>query len=498
MNQRRILLLFAVFLFCISSAMPQNGAILLDSLNLKVVKVWGTHQQRGYAYGYLCGTGMTQIIDNYVKPVLGANYTAARNIILAGTDLEIDTRFQTEAQGIIDGMNAAGTNTSGFDATDVLVGNCLLDLRGLLGMKNDMGCSSLMNWGDATLGTDLDGKSVISRHLDWQSNSVLLNNQIILIQQPSEADEQNWAMIGFEGMISALSGINNHMGTFHHVMDDYAGSASQHNKQYKPVWFAMRQGLERSDYNNDGSCNVQDIRSSLSDSPNGFADAYIVSALSENNTIDSLVALVAEICPASPTHVFRSNSFPDSIPGDNLYTANYQIARNNAMNFCIRYNSIRSHLGNGDSISLAQNWTLMRDFSHLSHNVQFMLYSPEMHQLRVAVRQGQAAYLSNYQDFNSDQLLNNIVGLTEKEEISSLFIYPNPAQNDLYIGGLNGKIWLQKMEIIDIFGRMVYDKQMKTTGMDNHGICITDLIPGAYILRIYTMGSSENLRFIKE
>lgn len=497
MKIRKTLLLLSISVFFFNSAFSQNGVILMDSLNLKVVKVWGTHEQRGYAYGYLCGAGMSQIINSYVKPIFGTNYTTARNLIIAGNDLAIDARFQMEAQGIIDGMNAAGTNTTGLDATDILVGNCLLDLMGIMGMKSDMGCSSLMSWGDATLGTPLMGKSVIARHLDWQSNNSLLNNQVLLIQQPVETDEQNWAMIGFEGMISALSGFNNSMGTFQHVMDDYTNAGSQHNQHYKPVWFAMRQALELSDYDNDGVCNVQDVEASLLDSPNGFADGYIVSALSENFNVDSLTAVVAELAPQEPRITFRSNSFPDSIPGDNLYTANYQIARNNAMHFCSRYIGITNHIGNGTMIGLQENWNLMRDYSHLTNNVQFMQYSPEEHHLQIALRQSQPAYLCESMVLNTDQLLNTVVGVPDDKALSALSVFPNPVTNYLHIAGLNQIKGLQKLEIIDVLGIIKWSMP-GSENINFSNISTSNWNSSVYFIRVYTDEGSTTLRFIKE
>ncbi|MHC1708690.1 MAG: T9SS type A sorting domain-containing protein [Bacteroidales bacterium] len=500
MNRNRIKALFIVMFFLsgLTIARSQNGVVLLDTLNLKVVKVWGTHQQRGYAYGYLCGTGMTQIINNYIKPVFGSQYITARNLVIAGNDLDINSRFTDEAQGIIDGMNASGTNPYGLDATDVLVGNCMLDLMGLLGMKSEMGCSSLMNWGDATVGTPLDGKSVISRHLDWQSNSYLLNNQVVLVQQPSEPDEQNWASIGFEGLCAALSGINNHLATFQHVMDDYSGAASQHNMLYKPVWFAMREALERSDYNNDGACNVQDVRASLADSPNGFAAAYIVSALSENNTVDSLVAMIAEIAPQAPKHSFRYNSLPDSIPGDNLYAANYQIGRSNALHFCSRYNSIKSHLGQGTSINLAENWTLMRDYSHQSNNVQFMQFSPEMNHLQIAVRLGQPAYLCDSLVFNTDVLLNTAVNVPVISAPAFLSVYPNPVKSSLYINGLENLKNVSRIEVFNVTGTLVLSLNSDWMKSKPLLIQMDEFNPGIYIIRITSDDGENTVRFVKE
>ncbi len=41
-----------------------------------------------------------------------------------------------------------------------------------------------MSWGDATIGTCLDGKSVISRHLDWTPDPAITENQAIVIHIP--------------------------------------------------------------------------------------------------------------------------------------------------------------------------------------------------------------------------------------------------------------------------------------------------------------------------
>jgi hypothetical protein len=152
-------------------------------------------------------------------------------------------------------MDSAGTNQADIDYIDVLVFNSFLDIAKLLGVtfrNSPMGCSSLMDWGDATSGTDLDGKSVISRHLDWDPASALVSNQIMAIHIPSEADEQPWLLIGFAGHIFALSGLNESgLSAFMNVLSDFYGNA-QHNKAYEPIWLTIRKLLESTDFNNDG------------------------------------------------------------------------------------------------------------------------------------------------------------------------------------------------------------------------------------------------------
>jgi hypothetical protein len=492
-------LLFLAFVFYTSScvkAQPVQGVVLLDSLNLKVVKVFGTHQERGYAYGYLLGQDIHQMLAGYIKPIFGSSYANAKALVVAGNDLQIEARFVTEAQAVIDGMNAAGSNISGLDVNDLLLGNCMLDVMALMGMKAGMGCSSLMSWGDATLGTPLNGKSVISRHLDWQVNSTLIANQVMVIHQPSEAGERPWLLIGFAGMMSALSGVNEDLGIFQHMMDDYTSTAV-HNQHFTPVWFAMRDALELDDYNNDGFNDVQDVKASLLASSNGFAEGYLISALARNNADDERVAMVAELTPTTPLHTFRSNLLPDSIPGDNLYTANWQIGRNNALHFCPRYNGIRNHIGTGTLIGLPQNWALLRDWSHLSNNIQFMQFSPEENHLCVSMRMGTAAYLNDSLGFDLDVLLNQAVGMPENTKIQGLRIQPNPVSTSLIISGLSTIKNASGIRISDFAGRQVAAYPLNSSS-DSLEIPVSRLKAGAYTLEVSGDQVKETIRFIKK
>lgn len=492
----RILPVILLFFALAGKAQPVQGVVLLDSLNLKVVKVFGTHQERGYAYGYLVGTDIHQLMNNYIKPIFGSSYATAKNLLTAGNDLNIDPRFVTEAQGIIAGMNAAGSNTSGLDAQDILVGNCMLDLMGLLGMKAGMGCSSLMSWGDATNGTPLNGKSVISRHLDWQVNANLINNQVMVIHQPSEPNERPWLFIGFAGMMSVLSGVNADMGVFQHMMDDYTSTAV-HNQHFTPIWFAMRDALELNDYNNDGITDVFDLKASLLNSTNGFAEGYLISALARTQGDDERTAMVAELTPSAPTHTFRSNTLPDSIPGDNLYTANWQIARNNAMHFCSRYNGIRNHIGNGTLIGMEENWALLRDWSHLSNNIQFMQFCPEENHLCVSMRSTSSAYLNDSLDFNTDILLNQAVGIAGTTSAGSIRIHPNPAKESLTVSGLSSLIRPERIRIADLQGRFITEFRLQTF-QDTCTLPLQSLKPGTYSLEILHQNGHILQKFIRE
>ncbi len=494
MKKTSYLFLMLILAPVIMIAQTVKGVIYADTTNILVVKVWGTHQERGYALGYLTGDKITDIINNYIKPEFGPFYSSARSLVIQGVDLSIPQEYKDEAQSIIEGMDAAGLNTTNLDQTDILVGNTFLDISNLLFKKSGMNCSALMSWNDATAGTDLDGKSVITRHLDWEYSPVINRNHMIVVHFPQETTESKWLLVGFSGMMSILSGFNPDFSAFQNMMDDFSASGL-HNKQYLPIWFALRKAIEAADYNNDGARNVQDVKAALSDCVNGFADGFIVSSLARSNTTDSLVAMVAELANTAPIHTYRYSDYPDSIPGDNLYTANYQIARNNLMHFCSRYNGIRSHIGDGTQISLDTSWNLMRDYSHLSTNTQFMQFAPELDYLRISVyRDGQPAYMNDPVVFNLDDLFQDpTMGIPEGQPSPGFSCYPNPAIGSLHF--TTPRTGSYRIEVFDLAGKTV-------VFMGNYNctlpLDITSLRPGCYSFRLTGISKVYTGTFMKK
>jgi hypothetical protein len=494
-------LLFAIIIIISSVSLKSqiNGVLIGDTNNIKIIKVWGTHYQRGYAYGSLLGENVTQVFNNYLKPQFGSYYSYAREMVQTGEDLYFDSSFEEEAQAIIAGMEAEGTNTTSMDYIDLLVCNSFLDISKLMSKSMGMGCSSLISWDEATAGTDLDGKSVISRHLDWQVNSNLINNQIICISLPSEDDEQPWVNVGFAGMFSVLSGFNQNVGVFQHMMDDFSGS-SLHGKQYEPIWLSLRNSIEKLDYNQDGLNNVQDVRSSLMDQSEGFADGYLISAIAKSNEIqDSLIAMIAEVAPTSPYLTFRYNTYADSIPGDNIFTANYQVGREDAMHFCSRYDAIVEAIGNGTNISSSDNWELMRDYSHLNHNLQFMQYAPEMDLFQISVyNNGNHAYENEPVVFSLADLFSVYVGIDKiKGSEANISFYPNPVVDVLVINGLDEIDTPVSISVHDVNGRQLF-LETKSELNVNLQLNMQSYPRGIYIVKVRSQEINTTIKVSKQ
>jgi hypothetical protein len=475
------------------SAQDIKGIIVADTANLTILKVWGTHEERGFAYGYLIGDQISNMVTGYMLPVFGENMNAARQIIIDGEDLVIGQEYVDEAIAVIEGMNAAGTNYADIDYIDGLVFNSFLDIVKLLGMTVDgPGCSSLMSWGDATAGTDLDGKSVISRHLDWTPNPTIINNQVIVVHFPSETDEQPFVIIGFAGQMSVLSGFNSTTAVFQHMMSDFTASSVQ-GVGFEPVWLTLRKAIEKLDYNNDGFNNTRDVRDAIGSNPMGYADGYIITALAPSSAgADSLVALVAEVTPQPPLITFRGNEYSDLIPGDNLYAANYEIKRNNHNHYCTRYYAVVNAIGAGTGIGSEENWQIMRDYSNASYgNIQFMQFIPETDVFRISVhREGSPAYLKPPVEFAISELLDLPVGTNNNQNLSESIFFPNPVQNNLYLQ-LEINEQSQIFRIFSITGNLL---QEGTIQNKTQSISVKHLQSGVYFL---TTNDNYWFKFIK-
>ena len=400
--------------FHVKGQTTANGEIIADTNNLVVVKVWGTHYERGYALGHTIGDKIRDVIINYVIPRFGVDYQYARSLVSNGENLVIDSIYREEAQAMVEGMHAAGVDTTNVDYIAILVGNCFSDLGGYLGWKEGgPGCSCFMNWGEATEGSFLFGKSIMARFYDWgYVDSVLQNNNVMVIHDPSETDEQPWLLVGYAGeMVPSGGGVSQGgLSMYKNSMSDYYGGAMP-DSQYAPYQFTMRKILETNDFNNDGVHNTQDARDGFNANPQGYPVGKIIPVIARNEgNTDSLTAMVAEIAPTSPTHVYRTNSYPDSIPGDNLYVANSQIARNNMQNYCTRYLNVSNNMGDGTNIGILQNYNVMVNYSTPLYGVNygFIQHVPELDILKVSVlRNSNHAYLQPMTTFDLRDFFNH-------------------------------------------------------------------------------------------
>ncbi len=485
-----LLILLALIITPIKSQ-EINGEILSEDNNIKIIRVWGTHEERGYATGYLLADNILDLYENFIIPSFGDYMSLARMVISNPAHFNIPQEYQNEAMSMIEGIMDAGHEIEA-DYIDILLANSFLDVAniGMLNLNLKNGCSSLLSWGNATADTELNGKSVITRHMDWNDMDVIIRNQAMVIHLPDEEDEQPWLLIGFAGQISVLSGFNKSgLAVMQHMLADNYSSGSL-NRAYEPIWFTLRKIIEKKDINGDEENNAKDIYTGIKANANGYADGYIITGIAPATFAnDSLTAIIAEIAPSSPYMSFRYNTYEDdNIPGDNLYAANSSISRNDAQNFCMRYNAIISNIKDGLEISAEESWSLMLEYSSTCAyggpgNIQFMQYVPENNYLKLAVHlnDGTQACENTALEFDTDELfiksppITNIIHSNDYH----VNIFPNPSKSSVNIYFDNQLSGSKIIEIYSIEGSLI--RKIQTT---ESIIIIDNIIPGIYIASI--------------
>jgi len=465
-----------------------NGIIVSDTSNFRIIKVWGNHYERGYALGYLDGDRMLNLYKNYIIPALSQQgVDTLKKYIQEEKHFVIQQKYHIEAEGMVEGIIDAGHSAEDLNKYDILAANTFFDFIGFISKEKNssFGCSSLMNWGDATLGTDLNGASVISRHVDWTPNIHLINSSSVVAHIPQEEDEQAWIMIGFAGQMSALSGINSSsLAVFHHSLSDFYGTALK-NKVYEPVWFTTRNALEVMDYNSDNVTNTNDLRDAVAQNISGYANGSILCAVSNTDiTFDSLTAIVIESACFEPYHTYRYNDFDDLIPGDNLYAANSSVKRNDMHNYEPRYMNIVNNIGDGTLIDDDINWTLMKEYSNSSsHNIQFMQYIPNRNILNISVADiDHYAYQKEPVSIYIDTLfVIPAVNKVEDKESEIFRIFPNPVLKNKKVNIEIDGMDCNSVQIIDVQGKFI--EEMNVSEFKNKIQLNLDLERGVYFIR---------------
>jgi len=497
---KKIIFSFMLCLLSLAAAKAQsvNGIILADTGNFTVVQVHGNHYQRGFAYGYLCADKIMDIWDNYIQPTYGVYMPFAKAIVGNPANFSVDSIYKHEARGIIDGVAYAGYDTTGMSYLDLFVVNFMTDLEGFMSVKDfpeSQHCSTLMNWGDATQGTDIDTWSVISHFLDAISlNPVITRNQVVVVHFPSEADEQPWLMTGVAGQMVASQALNNSGLVL--FLNTVNGFTAEQNKGYEPMTLTLRKAVEKNDFNNDGAINTNDVRAALNANANGYARGFVVSAIAPSSVgHDSLIAMVAECAPQIPYITFRDMFDVDSIDGTSLYAANDFIKRNNAQDYCSRYQNVKdtiNHYYFGYNIGSADNKKIMYTQSTQSSCLEFIQVIPEAGIFTMSVANNTSpAYTQTPATLTFDYLFM-YSGLDDLQTKDNLSVYPNPASDMIFMDIPAGEKY--SYCISDMSGKMVSNGQLNA----QNSIGIGSLPAGLYCIQLISSGKIMTGKFLKQ
>ena len=177
--------------------LEQHGA-------LRLLRLWGTPQQRGYAHGRLLATEFAAV----ALPEFTTRFARQQPLLqqaraAVGRLIEYPEDVQQELDGLWQGLVDSKVDLQmpelerAFDRTDLLVANAL-DVFGL------MGCSSFTVWGAQVEG----GGVLTARNFDWPlTGDHMLTHTMLIVQH--FADGHAVASVGWPGYVGTVTGVSN-------------------------------------------------------------------------------------------------------------------------------------------------------------------------------------------------------------------------------------------------------------------------------------------------
>ena len=352
----------------------------------RVLHVWGSPYQMGYAHGALLRDAIIAVVDDYAldaipKATFGvASASLAKTGVIAGT-------LREEARGVIAGMESAGGAFSrGLDrpltVDDLLLVNTMTDLVAI-------GCSSVSAWGSATVADpELKGELAVVRNLDWAADPALLGSQVIIAYEPSSADEQPVVSVAFAGYLGCLSCINEAgvTGLFNMGYGDGAASLSEAASGFAPANLLLRSALSARDSDGDGRSTPDDVIRELKKSKH--AGSYIVHLVEPARVAKAGGRPPARVVEVEATGVGVRTASEGARLGPEILAATNHLRERAAPQSCSRYRRIQQTVEARDhSLRLEPLWALGEAVRIDDAVVHTMLVIPEKRQLSVRLRE---------------------------------------------------------------------------------------------------------------
>ncbi|MDZ4122280.1 MAG: T9SS type A sorting domain-containing protein [Candidatus Cloacimonadaceae bacterium] len=469
-----------------------NGSIQMIG-DKKIVHLWGNHYQRGFAHGYLLAEECMQIYYNYFYQTVTYSNNAAYNNLMNFMQARFCTeqKYLDEVQGILEGVQAAGVSTFNpglgreLTAQDILLANAIVDLNSvrteLLGEDNlSLGCASLSSWGASTA-TDslLAGNIVITRLMDWDRNSHLLNNPVMLVHHPSEATEQKWISLTYPGFIGALSAISE--GGSAAFLNVGNVSSFQYSIGLRHILFSVRDGIEMIDYDGDGEHRGEDIYNSIND--HRHLSGTIVHTIWESDS-DRFTDIVENNWWGTALRKLSDNG---NFPGTNLAATNHFRLLYNPI-CCGRYEAIYDSLLVDPVVPAKRQWTLLAGAAGWENNLMAMQYTPSLGTILWAnANSTSPAYQLPAINLNTADLF--ILPVANEEYVQApvhtgLVLYPHPHTRGRSLN-LKAGLPIDHVRVYNLKGQLIQSIPNTTKGSLMHlQDELQTLKSGLYIIRV--------------
>lgn len=173
----------------------------------RVLTLWGTPRERGFAQGYLLAEQIVSGVERDFERIMNARFKKLYNTLLTKMVIprfQFSKRESAELEGLFAGVKAKlpaerltiPALDRAFELVDLKALNTFGDWYGL-------GCSSLAVWGDLTK----DGKTLVGRNFDFPAFDLVFKHQFVVVRAP-DGELPGQVGISYPGCIGTMTGMN--------------------------------------------------------------------------------------------------------------------------------------------------------------------------------------------------------------------------------------------------------------------------------------------------
>lgn len=497
----KYIVVLLMLVVAMGSLMAQVNGEISQLGDKTVLKIWGNHYQRGYAQGYLLADEIKEVFTDYFYTMQVFSDQDYYNQLWDFTTSSFapDNRFITECTGIAEGMAASSAGAyvavlgRNLEAQDLLMLNASVDLAYLESSKElQLGCASLASWGSSTQADEiLQGSAVITRFLDWTTNTALIGNPLLVVHFPSEPDEMRWVNFTFPGFIGAITALNEelHFASMNTGNDHYYNDLNGLN----PILYSIRSGIERRDYDQNGIQDADDLYSAIQ-SKNHLA-GFIVQNLLENGG-EAYNSVIETNNGGTARRLYNQSG---DLPGLHLAATNHFRVLSYPT-CCTRYVNIQDSLYTNRYLSAKRQWNVLSGAAGMDNNLMAIQYIPAQDYLLWAVATANTpAFARPAVTFAPSQLFSHPVSNNDDHLVQAPFdisVYPNPFGNPAELR-LETKSEINRVEIFNLRGQRIYNGQGRRNS-HSFGELSAEMPNGIYLIRVSdTQGNTGSCRILK-
>ena len=359
----------------------------------RILHVWGSHYEMGYAHGYLLADEIMEVMNGYVLHLLPkAIYRLAH---LAVPPLfEVPEPYLEEVTGIIDGMERSGADIyiealgRKIDIQDLVLCNAVGDLGA-------MACSTQIAWGAGTE-TDpvLQGETAFVRNLDWTlagPNPFLLPERtIVMVFSSTQEGARTVASISFPGYFGCLTCMNEEgvVASLNIAHNGVGLLGVNYAERFVHVGLIMRQALE-TDYNQDGRSSIHDVMDNTLDKTR--SGAFVITLAEPMGPAGLNPAVIVE---ADNQGVAFRVPADEPVFTDNVLAATNHLRKLRPAEECDRYDTLRDRIVQQQGrMTLDTMWDIeaavIQDY-FLSTTMQTVYFVPHRKEMGVAYSTAEA------------------------------------------------------------------------------------------------------------